>query len=703
VQTAYRAKSSFLSSKEMMPDPSPLRDQTCSSEVAIKIENGSSTSVDKSEPVDSGATAIIAPFMSKYLPQDRANYCYRHNPDAAYAKRADAKTMRELQESLDKLDPNDREAITHVWSIFSAAPSSQRITILQGLLTQCCFSQLSAVSSMVKELIRIDFISALPTELAFKVLCYLDTGSLCSAAQVSRHWRKLADDDIVWHRMCEQHIDKKCTKCGWGLPLLEKKRLRDSKVRLEARRKELSGEGRSSVEELAGQANKRKFCDITNDGPAVCSANTDPVASQASSASPVAASSSDSESHQLFISNPDKLDSDTLTVGEPQRLETRPSAAKKTRPWKEVYSERYKIERNWRNGHYKIKEFKDTNSVLCLQFDEQYLITGTYDGNVKVWDVETCQLVRVMQGHVRAVSALKFDSSKLITGSWDRTVRIWNYHNGECVCTFRGHEQNVLCLDFDQKLIASGSADTNIKVWNFEEKSCYTLRGHKEWVNSVKIHSASGTLYSASEDITIRMWDLHTKQCIKVFGGPGEPLGHVAQVQVVLPLLLDHLEGDQEHWSRPIVKDSVRVREDAYSTREDVGRDLGALDEETLHASRIILTEDQKRRIDHRPTHLLTSSFDNTIKLWDIKTGECVRTLFGHVEGVWSIAADNFRIISGGHDKLVKVWDLQSGKCWHTFSEHTKPVCSVGLSDTRFASAGDDGVVKMYCFDAGEV
>jgi F-box/WD-40 domain protein MET30 len=36
----------------------------------------------------------------------------------------------------------------------------------------------------------------------------------------------LADDDLLWRRMCGQHIERKCVKCGWGLPLLERRRLR---------------------------------------------------------------------------------------------------------------------------------------------------------------------------------------------------------------------------------------------------------------------------------------------------------------------------------------------------------------------------------------------------------------------------------------------------------------------------------------------
>jgi F-box/WD-40 domain protein MET30 len=99
--------------------------------------------------------------------------------------------------------------------------------MLQGVLAQLCFPQLSLVSREVNEALKIDFITALPVEIAQKILCYLDTVSLTKAAQVSQRWRMLADDDAVWVRMCEQHVNRKCTKCGWGLPLLERKRLRN--------------------------------------------------------------------------------------------------------------------------------------------------------------------------------------------------------------------------------------------------------------------------------------------------------------------------------------------------------------------------------------------------------------------------------------------------------------------------------------------
>jgi F-box/WD-40 domain protein MET30 len=158
-------------------------------------------------------------------PSSNTNYCNRHRPDRKCRRQADGPSMEQLQtvrlstlsllisanfhQELGTLSQSDQQSISHVWSIFSAAPAKQRNLILQGILSACCFPQLSFLSVQVRDMINIDFIALLPPELGFKILCYLDTTSLCKAAQVSRRWRLLADDDVVWHKMCEQHIDRK--------------------------------------------------------------------------------------------------------------------------------------------------------------------------------------------------------------------------------------------------------------------------------------------------------------------------------------------------------------------------------------------------------------------------------------------------------------------------------------------------------------
>ncbi|KAK9457635.1 quinon protein alcohol dehydrogenase-like superfamily [Dipodascopsis uninucleata] len=664
----------------------------------------------KGEQLANGAStaAILPKFLTKHIPQrlypeshkEPRSFCYRHHPDFKCKRQADESNMDVLQRGLENLPEQDQEAITHMWSLFSAAPAYERNLILQGILSQCCSPQLSYVSSMLRDLNRIDFVSALPSEISFKILCYLDASSLCKAAQVSHRWKMLADDDIVWHRMCEQHIDRKCTKCGWGLPLLEKRRLYESKKAIEERvqklkESELEAEEDNkedvAVLEVPSSTLKHKDSCLVTKGPEITSSTAVTDADEAAYERAAKRLKTNSESAEQI----------PVETSVPTRL---------TRPWKDVYSERLKVEQNWRRGRYQLKVLKGhTDGVMCLQFDHSVIITGSYDTTARVWDIETGNLLRVLSGHVRGVRALMFDDTKLITGSMDRTIRIWNYKTGECVSTLRGHTDGVVSLHFDSTLLASGSADSTIRVWNFKEKSFMTLRGHTDWVNSVFIHSETQTLFSASDDTTVRMWDLNTRECLRVFGGAQginvSPnfQGHIGQVQVVIPVKIrseneDDKDSDHSH-DHGSSHGLISGVDSDHSSLPDDGdfkeKHDGSSDGSETSSSQVSRTLTRRQR---RLPNILTASLDNTIKLWDSNTGECVKTLFGHVEGVWGLAADNFRIVSGAHDRLVKIWDRQSGRCLHTFSGHSAPVACVSLSDSRVASGSDDGEVRIYSF-----
>ncbi|KAI5308273.1 hypothetical protein KEM55_006129, partial [Ascosphaera atra] len=98
------------------------------------------------------------------------------------------------------------------------------------------------------------------------------------------------------------------------------------------------------------------------------------------------------------------------------------------------------------------------------------------------------------------------------------------------------------------------------------------------------------------------------------------------------------------------------------------------------------------------PRYVITAALDSTMRLWHVPTGRCLRTFFGHVEGVWAMGADTLRLVSGSEDRLAKIWDPRTGQCEKTFSGHLGPVTCVGLSDERFATGSEDGDVKLYDF-----
>ena len=545
--------------------------------------------------------------------------------------------------------------------------------MLQGILTQCCFPQLSFISSNVRDLIKLDFLSALPAEISFKILCYLDTTSLCKAAQVSQRWRSLADDDVVWHKMCEQHIDRKCLKCGWGLPLLERKRLRASKRQIQLR---ATGRGLNEW-----SPNITPFPEAT--GTQNHSSNDACTLPAQQSSLPANALTDALEPHSK------------RQVLTPNKTDTCDSYFKpRFRPWKDVYKDRFKVGTNWKYGRCSTKIFKGhTNGVMCLQFDDHVLASGSYDTTIKIWDINTGEELRTLRDHTSGIRCLQFDDTKLISGSLDHTIKVWNWRTGECISTYHGHSDGVLTLHFDSTILASGSRDKTVKIWNFEDKSTFVLRGHTDWVNHVKVDSASRTVFSASDDCTVRLWDLDSKSCIKIFEG------HVGQVQQVVPLPPEFDCEDSDADPHDDGASSTASTQALHIEATPASPDLTTATAATVHdhdAFGTTFSSQPTRPLP--PRYMLTGALDGTIRLWSVSTQKCLRTYFGHVEGIWALAADTLRVVSGAQDCMVKVWDARAGRCERTFTGHAGAVTCIGLSDERMGTGGEDGDVRVYRF-----
>ena len=463
--------------------------------------------------------------------------------------------------------------------------------------------------------------------------------------------------------MCEQHIDRKCIKCGWGLPLLERKRLRATKRQIQLR--------------------------ATGRGLNEWSPNITPYPESTHDVSTPSALSSALENQ---VSNGLSLgisEGPTLTISTPkqQLLTLKPSTSEdsyfqpRTRPWKDVYKDRFMVGTNWKYGRCNTKIFRGhQNGIMCLQFDDTILATGSYDTTIKIWDIQSGAELRSLRGHTSAVRCLQFDDTKLISGSLDNKVKIWNWRNGECLSTLTGHTGGIIGLHFDSSILATGSTDGTIRIWNFDDKSASLLRGHTDWVNSVKIDSASRTVVSASDDSSVKLWDLDSKTCIKTFEG------HVGQVQQVvsLPHDFEFEDGDVDDRDGTCSTASTQshaplVQATDHPIVEPYGPGFTTCDRPVP------------------PRYILTSALDSTIRLWDTYTGRSLRTYFGHVEGVWALAADSLRVVSGAQDRTVKVWDTR-GRCERTFGGHTGPVTCIGLSDSRMCSGGEDSDVRLYSF-----
>jgi WD40 repeat protein len=104
---------------------------------------------------------------------------------------------------------------------------------------------------------------------------------------------------------------------------------------------------------------------------------------------------------------------------------------------------------------------------------------------------------------------------------------------------------------------------------------------------------------------------------------------------------------------------------------------------------------------------LASGSFDKTIKIWDLRSGELRRTLQGHSESVDSVAIspDGQTLASGSLDKTIKIWDLRSGELRRTLQGHSDWVSSVTISpDGRtLASGSEDKTIKIWDISSGKL
>ena len=92
-------------------------------------------------------------------------------------------------------------------------------------------------------------------------------------------------------------------------------------------------------------------------------------------------------------------------------------------------------------------------------------------------------------------------------------------------------------------------------------------------------------------------------------------------------------------------------------------------------------------------TEMVSASWDNTIRVWDIQAARCNETLIGHTDGVKCLAAQGERIISGSYDRTVRVW--YRGGCELVLMGHNDVILSVAASFDRVVSGAWDGVFKV--------
>lgn len=159
---------------------------------------------------------------------------------------------------------------------------------------------------------------------------------------------------------------------------------------------------------------------------------------------------------------------------------------------------------------------KQVSSLCCI--DSYYFASASLDERIIIWSNNCAYFFKEMMipcMHGPILSLISIDALTLASASSDGTIDIWMWNQGTCKYTFRGHTDKVNCLRiFSNNLIASGSSDHTVRLWSIDEPDtpeALVLIGHLESVNCIEVVD-SNVLVSGSDDQTIRIWTIDCRE-----------------------------------------------------------------------------------------------------------------------------------------------------------------------------------------------
>jgi WD40 repeat protein len=267
--------------------------------------------------------------------------------------------------------------------------------------------------------------------------------------------------------------------------------------------------------------------------------------------------------------------------------------------WKSVWLAQKKTRNNWHKASFnrRLLPKQHTAAIFCLAFDDEHIVTGSSDHSVRVWDTTSGEPLRTLTGHQYAVWNLKLIGSTAISASYDGTLRLWDVKTGQNINTLRGHASAIWGLDAIGNKVVSSSTDTFIRLWDMETGECTRRIAAGQDTIWCSQFLDQNTVISGGADI--RIWDLR-------------------------------INSGNENECSPVAQ---------FSGHKDAIRCLQA---------------DSK--------YVVSGSYDSNAGVWDRIAGKRLWELSGHSDSITTLQYDTSgMLITSSFDQSFRVWDINKG------------------------------------------
>ncbi|MCB9420064.1 MAG: helix-turn-helix domain-containing protein [Ardenticatenaceae bacterium] len=336
--------------------------------------------------------------------------------------------------------------------------------------------------------------------------------------------------------------------------------------------------------------------------------------------------------------------------------------------------------------------------VETLSFaHEGLLATLSLGGGIKLWDMRTGELLKMLKGYSRLVGATTFspDGQLLIQGDANGMIRIWDLKSQRYLFNFLGHTGPIwkITVSLDGRKFATCADDRLVKLWDLNELKCLkTFNAHKGRLFELAFNPSGTLLASGGTDRIIEIWSTagdNNVNAVRSLEGGFDMVWSLAFSPAGDTLASGHVDGEINLWN---VDSETHLS--AWYQAADMWGDL---------VGEMRFSDDGK--------YLFSSSSNELLRRWDVLSGECVVAPIkvpGNRNKAIAIGSKGTIIATGSKESDLCLWfidEVGADPRLVRVSGHKSRIWGVALSPDEHivASSDEEGVTLLTDLKTGTV